>query len=108
ETWRERLGPLAKRARNGVLIAVSDTVEREFPFEGRVKLSRPGTVLERILGRAEKVRETYIQRLEANRAELTSLAAHIGWRLIEHTTDDAPIKGAAALHAALCEMGAPA
>ena len=107
ETWKTRLSPLAARSRNGVLIAVSDPIERDFPFEGRVKLSRPGSVLERILGRAETVRETYLERYTRNRAGLRALANAMGWRLIEHDTAEPAIKGAAALHAILSEMGTP-
>ncbi|MEM9667485.1 MAG: DUF58 domain-containing protein [Pseudomonadota bacterium] len=107
EVWRPRLAPLAAKARYGVLIAISDPVERNFPFQGRVKLSRPGTLLKRILGRAETVRETYFERLEQNREELRVLAGHLGWRLIEHDTSEEPIKGAAALHVVLSEMGGP-
>lgn len=107
DVWKERLAPLAKKARSGVLIAISDPIERTFPFEGRVKLSRPGSVLERILGRAETLRDTYVERLERNRSELRQLASDLGWRLIEHETDDEAIKGAAALHALLSEVGAP-
>ncbi|MEO0883581.1 MAG: DUF58 domain-containing protein [Pseudomonadota bacterium] len=106
-TWKARLAPLAKKARHGVLIAVSDPVEHAFPFEGRVRLSRPGSLLERILGRAETVREAYLQRFEANRAELRDLAGHLRWRLIEHETGDAPITGAAKLHEVLTEIGVP-
>lgn len=108
DTWKRRLGPLATKAKNGVLIAISDPTEREFPFEGRVKLSRPGTLLERILGRAETVRDNYLERFDQNRDELRALAGDIGWRLIEHETSETPIKGAAALHAVLSEIGIPA
>jgi len=108
DSWKTRLAPLAAKSRYGVLIAVSDPVEREFPFEGRVKLSRPGTLLERILGRAETVKETYVSRLAQNRTALRGLATTLGWRLIEHDTGEPPLNGAARLHSILSEIGVPA
>lgn len=105
EVWRTRLAPLAAKCRDGVLIAVADPVETRFPFEGRVRLSRPGTPLQRILGRAETVQETYLQHLAQNRADLRALATQLGWRLISHETGETALSGGAALHRALSEIG---
>lgn len=101
EAWRTRLAPLAARCKEGVLLAVSDPVEHEFPFKGRTKFSRPGTTLDRLFGRAETVRDAYLEKLTRHEADLQALAASMGWALVRHRTDQTALRGAAALLAAL-------
>jgi len=108
ETWRTRLAPLARTCRHGVLFAVSDPIEHEFPYTGRTKFSRPGSALDRLFGRAETVRDTYLQKLAAHEAALAELAAHMGWALVKHRTDEAALRGAAAVQSALEQFGAKA
>lgn len=106
ETWKSRLTPLASICREGVLLAIADPVEIEFPFEGRVRLSRPGDTFRRIFGKAQTLRETYREKYAANRAEMRALADRIGWRFIEHDTGRVSLAGAAALKQALESYGA--
>lgn len=108
EAWRDRLAPLARTCRHGVLLAVSDPVEHAFPFSGRTKFSRPGTNLDRLFGRAETVRDEYLEKMAAHEAALLSLAESMGWALIKHRTDQAGLRGAAALQLALEQFGAKA
>ena len=105
ETWKQRLTPLASGCREGILLAVSDPVELEFPFEGRVRLSRPGEAFQRIFGRAQSIRETYMARLKENREGLRALAAKLNWRYVEHDTSKVSLAGAAALKRALETYG---
>lgn len=105
ETWRTRLSPIAGKCRDGILLAVSDPVETDFPFSGRVRLSRPGSPLQRILGRAETIQDAYIRRFEENRAGMAALAADLGWRLMTHSTRDTALSGGAALRQTLLELG---
>ena len=108
EAWRARLAPLAQSCRAGVLVAVSDPIEHEFPYKGRTKFSRPGTALDRLFGRAETVRDDYLGKLKAHEEALQTLAASMGWALIRHRTDHTAIRGAAALQAALEQFGGKA
>ncbi|MEO0606828.1 MAG: DUF58 domain-containing protein [Pseudomonadota bacterium] len=108
ETWRARLAPLARTCRHGVLLAISDPVEHEFPFSGRTKFSRPGSSLDRLFGRAETVRDTYLEKMAAHEAALQKLAEHMGWALIKHRTDQTSLRGAAALQVALERFGGKA
>lgn len=103
--WQARLSPLAARCKTGVILAISDPVELTFPFSGRTCLSRPGTGLQRLLGRAETVREHYLQRLAEHEAGLEHLAEDMGWALIRHSTDMSALRGAAALQFALEQFG---
>ena len=106
ETWKQRLGALAAKCPEGVLLAISDPVEIDFPFEGRVKFSRPGEKLNKILGRAETVSDDYKQVFAAHREAIRALAAKIGWRMVEHRTGDPIIKTAGYMKLALESLGA--
>ncbi|MEO0983868.1 MAG: DUF58 domain-containing protein [Pseudomonadota bacterium] len=103
--WKTRLSGLAETCRDGVLFAVADPVEIDFPFAGRVKFSRPGDVDPRVLGRAETVKEAYDQRFAERRAALRDLAGGLGWRVVEHVTGDTALEGAGALAAAIDQLG---
>jgi uncharacterized protein (DUF58 family) len=104
--WTARLGPLAAKCPEGVLIAVSAPVEVDFPFEGRVKLSRPGGAFDRILGRAETLREAYQERFAAQRRALEDLARRMGWGFVSHVSGAAALESAARLKAEIERFGA--
>lgn len=108
DAWRTRLAPLASTCRHGVLLAVSDPIEHEFPYTGRTRFSRPGTAMDRLFGRAETVREDYLDKLAAHERNLQALAAGIGWTIVRHRTDQTALRGAAALYAALELLGGKA
>lgn len=103
--WQAKLAPLAGRCPEGVLLAVSAPVEIAFPFEGRTKLSRPGTGEERILGRAETMRDEYMRRFTEQREGLSALAARLGWGLVTHVTGSPALSGAARLKAEIERFG---
>ena len=105
-SWEERLTPLAATCKEGILLAVADPTEIEFPFEGRIRLSRPGEALRRIIGRAETVREAYTTKFKEHRAGLEKLATQIGWRLVTHDTSKVSLEGAARLKTAMESFGA--
>jgi uncharacterized protein (DUF58 family) len=104
--WQARLKPLAARCPEGVLLAVAAPIELDFPFQGRVKLHRPGDLGERILGRAETLREDYQRRFAEQRDALLKLATQIGWRFVSHTTGTPSLHGAARLKLAVESFGA--
>jgi uncharacterized protein (DUF58 family) len=104
--WQARLKPLAARCPEGVLLAVAAPIELDFPFQGRVKLHRPGDLGERILGRAETLREDYQRKFAEQREALLALATQIGWRFVSHTTGTPSLHGAARLKLAVESFGA--
>ncbi len=103
--WQARLGPLAGRCPEGVLLAVAAPVEVAFPFEGRIKLNRPGVKSDRILGRAEAAREDYQRRFAAQRAGLEDLALRMGWRFCAHVSGAPALTSAARLKAEVEAFG---
>ncbi|MGA1343900.1 MAG: DUF58 domain-containing protein [Hyphomonas sp.] len=104
--WTARLAPLAAKCPEGVLLAVSAPLEISFPFEGRVKLSRPGAAIERILGRAETMREEYQIRFAEQRGSLEALARRMGWGFSAHVTGAPVLESAARLKTELEQFGA--
>ncbi|MGH1421109.1 MAG: DUF58 domain-containing protein [Hyphomonas sp.] len=103
--WADRLRPLAAQCPEGVLLAVSSPVEVSFPFEGRVKLSQPGTSATRIVGRAETLQAQYQERFFAQREALLSLANRMGWRFVAQTVGQSSLNAAARLKATLETIG---
>lgn len=90
DTWRARLAPLAARVRDGALLQVCDPVEEGYPFNGRVRFFRPGEERERLIGRAESIRDGYLDRFTQRRQDMIQIAAEIGWRFVStNTAEDA-------------------
>ncbi|WP_300376203.1 DUF58 domain-containing protein [Henriciella sp.] len=106
EVWRDRLAPLAARSKEGVLLAVSDPVEEEFRWRGRVQFSRPGGQISRIFGRAESIRAEYLARYQAHFEALEGLATGMGWQLVRHSTGVPVRRCGASLKHALETFGA--
>ena len=57
---------------------------------GRVRFFRPGQDSERLIGRAESIRDGYLDKFAQRRQDMTDLAAEIGWRFVSHVTSEAP------------------
>ena len=87
--WRARLAPVAAKCRDGVLLQVCDPIEETYPFNGRVRFFRPGQDSERLIGRAESIRDGYLGKFAQRRKDMTDLAAEIGWRFVSHVTNEA-------------------
>ncbi len=87
--WKARLTPVAAKCRDGVLLQVCDPIEESYPFSGRVRFFRPGQDSERLIGRAESVRDGYLDKFAERRQDMTDLAAELGWRFVSHVTGEA-------------------
>jgi uncharacterized protein (DUF58 family) len=90
DLWRARLTPLAAKSRDGALLQVADPVEEAYPFDGRVRFFRPGEPRERLIGRAQSIRDGYLERFAQRRRDMTDLAAELGWRFVSHVTSEEP------------------
>lgn len=88
--WRERLRPLAAKCRDGALLQVCDPIEEAYPFNGRVRFFRPGQDRERLIGRAESIRDGYLDKFTQRRKDMVDLAAELGWRFTSHVTSEEP------------------
>ena len=97
----ERLGGFSMQ---GLLLSVTDPVEHDFPFEGRVRFRLPGTSRQRLFGRAESLKDTYLSRFTAHQLRLDQISSRAGWRVVRHRTDEEAVSGASALHEALTSL----
>jgi len=108
DVWRGRLAQLRARPATGVLLHIVDPAERTFPFKGRTQLLEPGSTLAKLpflLGRAERVREDYVQTFIAHEQALRRTARRLGWKIITHNTDEPPTRALTALYQALSKDG---
>lgn len=88
DEWRERLTPLAAKCRDGALLQVCDPIEQDYPFKGRTRFFRPGQDRERLIGRAESIRDGYLDKFAQRRRDMVELAAEFGWRFTSHVTSE--------------------
>jgi uncharacterized protein (DUF58 family) len=86
--WRANLTPIASKCRDGVLLQVCDPIEEAYPFNGRVRFFRPGQDRERLIGRAESIRDGYFEKFAQRRKDMTELAGELGWRFVSHVTSE--------------------
>jgi uncharacterized protein (DUF58 family) len=87
EEFRALIERFAARDVRGHLLQVLDPAEVAMPFLGRVRfrgLEREGELL---MSRVESIRGQYLNKLDAHREELRTLARHAGWSFSTHVTD---------------------
>jgi len=104
DDWRERLVALTARPATGILLHIVDPAERGFPFKGRVQMLSPGSKIASLpflLGRAEKMRDKYLEKFQAHEDALAQTAKRLGWTLITHTTDQPATQALSAMYQAL-------
>ena len=90
---REALTSAADRGISGALVQVLDPSEEAFPFDGRTIFESIGGTIRHETLKAGDLRDRYLERLEARKAELRALAAATGWQYYLHRTG-APGSGA--------------
>ncbi|TNF60536.1 MAG: DUF58 domain-containing protein [Rhodobacteraceae bacterium] len=87
---RLALTKAADRGVRGVLLQVLDPSEEAFPFRGRTIFESVGGTLAHETMKASDLRDRYLDRLAARKAELADLTRLTGWRLgLHHTSDSA-------------------
>ncbi len=87
---RAALTKAADRGVKGALVQVLDPAEEAFPFDGRTIFESMGGSLEYETRKAGDLRDRYLERLAARKAELEDLARLTGWRYHCHHTADTP------------------
>lgn len=84
----------------GALLQLLDPIEEGFPFAGAVRFRAPSGE-RHVTGNAAALRDAYLARLAARRAELAQLAEGAGWRFGTHDTGAAAPVALMWLHRAL-------
>jgi uncharacterized protein (DUF58 family) len=90
EALKPALAEAADQGVRGCFVQVLDEAEEAFPFDGRVIFESMAGSTEFETQRARALREAYAARLAAQRARLTDLARHLGWRCLFHRTSQSP------------------
>ena len=85
----------------GHLLQIVDPAESDLPFAGRVRFEGVEGEGDFLAGRAESLRESYFERLEARHEALKAMARTTGWTFASHRTDRSPQTALLALYAAL-------
>jgi uncharacterized protein (DUF58 family) len=91
----------AAQGTHGHIVQVFDPAEESWPFEGRILFEDTGAGHHLLAGRAESLRATYREKLEAHRDAIGDAARRAGWSFIVHHTDAAPQSALLALYARL-------
>jgi uncharacterized protein (DUF58 family) len=102
--WRARLAALSARPAKGILIHIIDPAERSFPYKGRMQLLEPGLKMAKLpflLGRAEQLKDAYVEKFNAHEEALHRTAKRLGWDVITHYTDQPATRTLATLYEAL-------
>lgn len=105
DVWEARLHPLAKSCEQGILLQVRDPIEINFPYRGRTRFRKPGENRNLILGRAETLRDAYLEKVAAQNEKIRAIASSMGWLFVEHATDQAAELASSELQITLSQFG---
>lgn len=91
----------ADRGISGALLQILDPQEEAFPFDGRTIFQSVGGGVVHETMRAGDLRDRYLDRLAARKAELSALARATGWQYHCHHTDHPAASALLWLYAAI-------
>lgn len=98
EALFRQLEPLGARGLKVHLIEIADPAEESFPYRGRTAFADPETGAELTLGRAESLRESYLEHYQARRLAIAEQARRSGWSFLTHHTDRPAAEALTAIH----------
>ena len=101
EPVRAALTKAADRGVRGVLLQILDPAEEAFPFRGRAIFESVGGTLAHETLKASDLRDKYLERLAARKAELAQICATTGWQVQTHRTNASPQSALLWLHGAI-------
>ncbi|TCT44895.1 DUF58 domain-containing protein [Martelella mediterranea] len=98
EALFDRIAPLSARGLTAHLVEVADPAEESFPYTGRTAFSDPETGQELTIGRAEALRERYLELYQGRRRAISERAVKSGWSFVTHHTDRPASEALTAVH----------
>jgi uncharacterized protein (DUF58 family) len=93
-----RIEEIAAQGVRGHLVQILDPAEETLPYEGRTEFSASEGGDRVIAGRAEDLRDSYQQRMQAHRRSLAAAAKRLNWSFLVHHTDRPAEEVVLALH----------
>lgn len=88
EETKNWIQQLASNNQTGILLMVYDPIEASYPFKGRINFLSPNNKRERLVGRAENLKQDYLARFSKRQTKIKELANSIGWYSAFHSTED--------------------
>ncbi|NNE89133.1 MAG: DUF58 domain-containing protein [Silicimonas sp.] len=101
EPVRRALTKAADRGISGALLQVLDPQEEAFPFDGRTIFESVGGTVRHETLKAGDLRDRYLERLAARKAELADLSRATGWQYNVHHTGSSASNALLWLYSAL-------
>ena len=98
-SWVHRLS--AARPAGGHLVHIMDPAERDLPFSGRVRFDDRETGTDVLIRNTDAIRQSYRARLHDHTESIREIAAHYGWTVITHSTDQPAHVPLIGLHSAI-------
>ncbi len=89
---------------SGYVLQVLDPAEVTMPFRGRSRFSGLEAEGDLMVGKAEGLRDAYLERLDNHVVALATLVGAIGWSFSTHCTDRPPQPALLALYTNLADM----
>lgn len=86
--WRSRLKAFQARNRKGILVAIADPTEVDFPFAGRLRFSAPGGGEKPLVERAETLAPAYRAAFAERRAAIRAIAGETGFEFAAMRADE--------------------
>jgi len=93
----------AARGVHGHLLQVLDPAEATLPFQGRSRFAGLEAEGNLLVGKAEGLRDAYVERLVAHQEGLMAIARAVGWSFAVHHTDRPPQPALLALYTAMAD-----
>lgn len=81
---------ISKNTSSGLLLHFIDPAEIEFPFSGRTLFSDMKDLHSVLFGKAEKVRDEYLEKFQAHKSAVEATARKYGWTCKSVRTDLSP------------------
>lgn len=103
----ETLGIVMQLAGQGVsghLVQILDPAEATMPFRGRTRFAGLENEGELLVGRAEGLRQRYLERLDAHQTALRRGVTAAGWTMATHHTDQSPESALLSLYVVLADQ----
>ena len=98
------LQAIAGQGVRGHLIQILDPAEETLPYAGRTEFTASEGGDRMIAGRAETLRDSYLERMKRHRTDLQEAARRLGWSFVVHHTDRPAEEVVLAVHSHLAGL----
>lgn len=87
DTLENQLKVYAARRISGIILQILDPYEYQLHYFGHIRFQDKASGQSVLIRQAEKIQETYNERIETHIHALSDMTAHYGWKHVLHITD---------------------